>query len=409
MINPTDYFLYLPLLPQVTGGLLDSLRVTVSIPATLRHVKLVLGQAQKIDFDTRRVHVMDPEDHPVEIDYDRLVIAAGSVNKLLPIPGIADYAHGFRGIAEALYLHDHLTRQVELAQTTEDEAERMARLTFIVVGAGYTGTEVLVHGQRLTNSIMQSRSSLAGLKSRWILIDNADRVLPGLDERLSHSTMRVLKRREVDVRLGTSVEEATPAGVRLSDGTFIPTRTLVWCVGVRPDQLIDALRLPTKTGRLVVAGYLTVPGYPDVFACGDAAGVPDLTRPGELTPMTAQHAQRQGNVVARNVAASLGGGKARPYRHHDLGFVVDLGAPSAAADPFGVPISGPLAAAVTAGYHLLTLPANRGRVANDWLIGALTKRQAVQLGLVRGGEVPLDTRTPEHPPRRNDSRAQQIS
>src|SRR5215475_6918502 len=192
IVTPTDYFLYLPLLPQVTGGLLDSLRVTVSIPATLRHVKLVLGQAQKIDFETRRVHVVDPEDHPVEIDYDRLIIAAGSVNKLLPIPGIADYAHGFRGIAEALYLHDHLTRQVELAQTTEDEAERMARLTFIVVGAGYTGTEVLVHGQRLTNSIMRSRSSLAGLKSRWILIDNADRVLPGLDERLSRSTMRVL-------------------------------------------------------------------------------------------------------------------------------------------------------------------------------------------------------------------------
>jgi NADH:ubiquinone reductase (H+-translocating) len=409
MINPTDYFLYFPLLPQVAGGLLDPLRVTVSLPETLRHVRLVLGQAQMIDFDTRRVHVIDPEDRTVEIDYDRLVIAAGSVNKLLPIPGIADHAHGFRGMAEAMYLHDHLTRQVELARTTDDEAERAARLTFVVVGAGYTGTEVLVHGQRLTNSIMHARSSLAGSDTRWVLIDTADRVLPGLDERLSRSALRVLKRRNVDVRLGTSVEEATRDGVRLSDGTFVSTRTLVWCVGVRPDQLVDDLGLATKKGRLVVDEYLNVPGYPDVFACGDAAGVPDLTRPGELTAMTAQHAERQGKLAARNVAASLGGGKARAYRHHELGFVVDLGAPSAAADPLGVAISGPLAAAVTAGYHLLTLPANRGRVANDWLIGALTKRQAVQLGLVRGGEVPLDTRTPEHPPRRSDSRAQQKS
>src|SRR5690606_24204081 len=131
-------------------------------------------------------------------------------------------------------------------------------------------------------------------RPRWLLLDIADRVLPELDERLSRTTAEVLRRRGVEVRTNTTVDLAYAGGVRLSDGEDVPTRTLVWCVGVRPDPLVDAVRLPTRKGRLVVDEYLTVPGHPDAFACGDAAAVPDLTRPGEITPMTAQHAVRQG-------------------------------------------------------------------------------------------------------------------
>lgn len=400
LINPTDYFLYLPLLPQVAGGLLDARRVAVSLPGTLRHVELVLGEATGVDFGAHLVSVTDAEGAPREVPYDRLVIAAGSVNRLLPIPGIAENAHGFRGIPEALYLHDHLTRQVELAETAPTTAERTARLTFVVVGAGYTGTEVLAHGQRLTESIRRSRPRLARGKSRWLLLDTADRVLPGLDERLSRTADRVLRRRGVDIRLGCSVEEAMPEGVRLSDGSRIASHTLIWCVGVRPDPFVDAIGLHTDKGRLTVDAFLAVPGRDGVFACGDAAAVPDLTMPGQITAMTAQHAERQGKLAAANAAASLGYGRKREYRHHDLGFTVDLGGPSAAANPFGVSLSGLPAFAVTSGYHLMALPANRSRVAADWALGALMRRQAVQIGLVRSGEVPLLTASPEHPARR---------
>lgn len=134
-----------------------------------------------------------------------------------------------------------------------------------------------------------------------------------------------------------------------------------------------------------------MPDHPDMFACGDIAAVPDLTRPGELTGMTAQHAERQGRVAANNIAASLGHGERRAYRHRDLGFVVDLGGAKAAADPLGVPLSGIVAKAITRGYHLLALPSNRVRVATDWLLDAILHRQAVQFGLVRGSTVPLDT------------------
>src|SRR5204863_6666054 len=275
--------------------------------------------------------------------------------KLLPIPGVADHAHGFRSLAEALYLRDHLLRQLEIADLTDDPAERDARCTFVVVGAGYTGTEVAAAGHLLTRMAARRRPGLAGQKLRWMLIDLAPRVLPELDPRLSATARKVLSGRGMEIRTGTSVEHAFTGGVKLSDGEIVPTRSLIWCVGVRPDPLVERLGLPMQRGRLTVDEYLAVPGHPEVYACGDAAAVPDLTRPGSVTGMTAQHAQRQGKLVANNIAASygLGGGRTRrrPYRHQDLGFVVDLGGLKAAADPLGVRLSGLPAKAVTRGYH----------------------------------------------------------
>ncbi|MFC7891641.1 FAD-dependent oxidoreductase [Streptomyces sp. NPDC057381] len=396
LLNPTDYFLYLPLLPQVAAGILQPRRVSVSLSGTLPRVRLVLGEADGIDLDARTVHYADPEGGGGTLSYDRLVLAAGSVNKLLPIPGVAEHAHGFRGLPEALYLRDHVTRQVELAAAAGDRAECAARCTFVVVGAGYTGTEVAAHGQMYTDAQVRKHPMRTGMRPRWMLLDVAERVLPEMDERLSRTADRVLRQRGVDVRMGTSVKEATHDGVLLTDGTTVDTRTLVWCVGVRPDPLVESLGLPMERGRLLVDPHLQVPGRPELFACGDVAAVPDLYQPGQYTPMTAQHAWRHGKVCAQNVAASLGiGGERRAYRHRDMGFVVDLGGAKAAANPLGVPMSGPAAGAVTRGYHLAAMPGNRVRVAADWLLDAVLPRQAVQLGLVRSWSVPLESASPE--------------
>ncbi|WP_333778193.1 NAD(P)/FAD-dependent oxidoreductase, partial [Streptomyces sp. IBSBF 3136] len=397
LLNPTDYFLYLPLLPQVAAGALEARRVTVSLAGTLPGVRLLLGEAGRVDLDARTVHYTDPEGGTGAVGYDRLVLAVGSVNKLLPVPGVAEHAHGFRGLPEALYLRDHVTRQVELAAATGDPAIRAARRTFVVVGAGYTGTEVAAQMQLLTDSLAR-RHLPGGTRPRWMLLDVAPRVLPEMDERLSRTADRVLRARGVDVRMRTSVKEATPDGVLLTDGEFVASRTLVWCVGVRPDPLVEAVGQPLERGRLIVDPYLQVPGRPEVFACGDAAAVPDLEHPGGFTPMTAQHAWRQGRVAGENVAAALGlGRRRRAYRHRDLGFAVDLGGVHAAANPFGVPLSGLPAGLVTRGYHLAALPGNRVRVAADWLLDAVLPRQGVQLGLVRSWAVPLDTASPELP------------
>jgi NADH dehydrogenase len=286
-------------------------------------------------------------------------------------------------------------RQIELAEADPVAARRAARCTFVVVGAGYTGTEIAAHGKLFTDELAAHRPRLAGRLPQWMLLDVAPRVLPQLDRRLSDTADRVLRERGVQVNTGTSVAEATAGGVRLSDGRFVATRSLIWCVGVRPDPLVADLGLATEEGRLLVDEYLNIPGYPYAFACGDAAAVPDLTRPGKYTPMTAQHAVRQGKQAADNVAASYGVKTRKAYRHHDLGFAVDLGGAQAAANPLKIPLSGIAAAAVTAGYHLLELPGNRLRVVADWVFNAALPRQTIQLGLVPASAVPLDTASPE--------------
>ena len=151
ILNPTDYFLYLPLLPEVAGGVLDPRRVAIPLAETLPGVRIVLGRADGVDVGARTVSYRGADGDHGTLPYDRLVLAAGSVNKLLPIPGVAEHAHGFRGIAEALYLRDHVIRQLELADDESHPAERAARCTFVVVGAGYTGTEVAAQGQLLTH------------------------------------------------------------------------------------------------------------------------------------------------------------------------------------------------------------------------------------------------------------------
>jgi NADH dehydrogenase len=208
LVNPTDYFLYVPLLPEVATGILEPRRLTVSIADTLPDVRLVLGQVDGLDLDSRTVQYADPAGARGELSYDRLVIAAGSVNKLLPIPGIAEHAHGFRGIPEAVFLRDHLTEQLELADATDDRKARDALCTFVVVGAGYTGTEVAAHGVLYTELLRKRHPRLRDQRIRWLLLDVADRVLPELDERLSRTADEVLRQRGVEVRMGISVDEA---------------------------------------------------------------------------------------------------------------------------------------------------------------------------------------------------------
>jgi len=394
VINSTDYFLYLPLMPQVAGGMVEPRHICVSLPRRLRKARFVLGTVDHVDSRQKVVSWSGPEGASGQVGYDRLILTAGSVNKLLPIPGVAAYAHGFRSIAEAIYLRDHITRQLELAEVATDPHERAARCTFVVVGAGYTGTEVTAYGQRLTSRLARALPGLAGQEIRWMLLDLAPRVLAELDPRLSRTAERVLRRRGVEVLTGESVAEAGDGYIQLTTGDKFVTRSLIWCVGVRADPLVDGLNLGTNRGRLDVDPFMKVPGAQDIWACGDCAAVPDVTRPGQVCGMTAQHAERQGKLVARNVAASLGHGTSKEYKHRDLGFLVDLGGLAGAANPLHIPLSGPAANVVTKGYHLAAMTGNRTRVLTDWALNATTPTEATSFGVISAESVPLDVENP---------------
>ncbi len=345
-------------------------------------MRAIRGRVEKADLSGRTLIYTDPEDRSHELSWDRLVLTPGSVTRLFDIPGLATHARGLKSTAEALYLRDHVLEQLELASIDTDPAVAAGRRTVVVVGASYSGTELIAQLRALADAAAQ-QSGFDPASVRFLLLDLAEQVMPEVGEKLGRAAMDVLRSRGIDVRLGTTLKEVHADHVVLSDDSRVDTRTVAWVTGVTAAPLIETLGLPTEKGRLKVDANLQVPGHPDVFAAGDAAAVPDLTQPGKITPPTAQHAIRQGKALARNVAASLGYGSVKAYQHRNMGLVVDLGPHYAVANPLNVQLSGYPAKFVTRAYHLYAMPrfVNRWAVALAYLTDVLFARTVVSMGL----------------------------
>jgi NADH dehydrogenase len=383
LISATDHLCYSPLLPEVAAGRLDPRRIAVPLHAGLRRTRILQASVESVDFDRRTLDAVADHGPIGPVRWDRLALTTGSVTRTLPTPGLATHALGLKTLVEAQYLHDHVLRQLELADSTGDPAERRARLTFVVVGAGYTGTETAAQLQHMTVEQLDRFPRLSPQDLRWLLVDLAPAVLPELGARLGRAALHVIRARGMEVRLGTTVTAIDDRSVTLSDGSTVGACTVVWTVGVTPPELVRRLGLPVRRGRLVVDDHLQL--RDGVWAAGDSAGARDPFSAKDADyPPTAQHAQRQGVLIARNIAASLGRGRPRTYRHRDLGLVADLGGTAAVARPLGLPLTGPMAKVVTKGYHLYALPstANRLRVATDWAVNLVSRPIAAQLGLV---------------------------
>ncbi len=382
IISPVDYMLYTPLLPDVAGGLVDARFVAIPLANALRGVQAIRGRVDEVDLSQRTVTYTDPEERSRALPWDRLVLTPGSVTRLFDVPGLAEHARGLKSTAEALYLRDHLLEQLELADVDDDPGRRRARRTIVVVGASYSGTELAVQLRALADSAAKQIGFDPG-EVKFLLLDLAEQVMPEVGEKLGAAALRVLKSRGIDVRLGVTLKEVHPEHVVLSDDSLVRTHTVAWVAGVTGAPLIENLGLPTERGRLKVNTELEVPGHPGVFAAGDAAAVPDVTEPGKITPPTAQHATRQGKVLARNVAASLGIGKPKRYKHRNMGLVVDLGPRNAVANPLNIQLSGIPAKIVTRAYHVYAIPrfVNRWAVALAYLTDLAFDRSVVSFGL----------------------------
>lgn len=389
LVSPNDYMLYTPLLPDVAGGLIDPRYVAVPLANELPGVSLRPGCVDRVDLANHTLHMSDCVPGDEEMGWDRLVLTPGSVTKLFGVPGVVEHARGLKTVAEALYLREHFLHQLQLAEYESDPQVRRARRTVVVVGASYAGTELVAQMHALAEDHAQQRGHAPG-QARFVLLDLADRVMPEVGERLGDQALDSLRERGIDVRLGTSLEELTAERASLTDGDVVDTRTVAWVTGVTGAPMLETLGLPLQQGRLTVDTHLAVPGHPDIFAAGDAAAVPDLAKgdPNAITPPTAQHAVRQGRAVARNVAASLGVGRGRRYKHRDLGLVVDLGPGYAVANPLGLRLSGWPAKIAARGYHLAALPraANRWSTALAWAVEAASERPLSRLGLVSAEE-----------------------
>ncbi|MFF2602149.1 NAD(P)/FAD-dependent oxidoreductase [Streptomyces californicus] len=384
LVTPFSYQLYLPLLPQVASGVLTPQSVAVSLRRSRRHrTRIVPGGAIGVDPQAKVCVIRKITDEIVEEPYDYIVLAAGSVTRTFDIPGLLDNARGMKTLAEAAYVRDHVIAQLDLADASQDEAERASRLQFVVVGGGYAGTETAACLQRLTTNAVKHYPRLDPRLIKWHLIDIAPKLMPELGDKLGLAALDVLRKRNIEVSLGVSIDKAGPEEVTFTDGRMLPCRTLIWTAGVAASPLIGTLGAETVRGRLAVTPQFALPGSDGVFAAGDAAAVPDLAKgDGAICPPTAQHAMRQGKVLADNLIASLRGRPLQDYVHKDLGLVVDLGGKDAVSKPLGIELRGLPAQAVARGYHWSALRTNvaKTRVMTNWMLNAVAGDDFVRTG-----------------------------
>src|SRR5712691_1292135 len=316
LVNDVNFLLYTPFLPEAAAGTLEPRHVVTPLRDILRRTYLRLGAITGHDPASRTVEVRNHEGETDEVRHDALLLALGSVSRVLPVPGLDRHAIGFKSLADAIWLRNHVVETLEAANDTEDPARREEQLTYVFVGGGYAGLEALAELQDFAADAMERypRARLHGM--RWVLVEATGRVLPETDPGLAEYALRELRGRGIDIRLGTTLDEVTATSARLSTGETLPTRTVVWTAGVAPHPSLRTLSVPLdERGRVPVDEYLRVEGLERVWAVGACAAVPNPD--GGISPGTAQQAVLQGPVAARNIAADLGVGSPRPFRYRD--------------------------------------------------------------------------------------------
>jgi NADH dehydrogenase len=391
LVSPENFFTFTPLLPEAASGTLEPRHAVIPLRQLLPRTEVLAGSVAALDVAARHAEIEDLNGERHEVDYRALLLAPGSMPTTLPVPGLREHAVGFKTLPDAIWLRNRVLRQLEAAEATENLPLRRELLTFTFVGAGYAGVEALAELESLARDALRTYGGLQRRDLRWVLVEAADRILPGLDPRLAEYSVRQLRQRGVEVYLSTRMTSCDGGTVVLSDDRVPAYRsaTIVWTAGQRPSALPrDAGLTVDERGRVPVDDHLRVDGVPDVWAVGDAAAVPDPD--GGLCPPTAQHALRQGATAGTNVAASLGVGAAQPFRYRSRGLAVTLGKHRGTAQVRRFVFTGPLAWWMGRSYHLLMLPGlvRRVRVVSDWTIALLFARDVSQLGAL-GSPTPL--------------------
>ncbi|MGZ4130895.1 MAG: NAD(P)/FAD-dependent oxidoreductase, partial [Actinomycetota bacterium] len=319
VVNPENFMLYQPFLPEVASGNIEPRHVVVPLRQVLRHARIVVGEVTRIAHDKRTATVRTDDGETFELGYDVVVVGAGSRSRVLPVPGLAERGIGFKSVAEAIYLRNHVIGRLDEAAETPDPERRRAALSFVFVGGGYAGVEAMAELEDMASAAMKYYPQLRREDMRWVLVEATGTILPEIGPDLASYVRRHLEERGIEVMLETRLESAEGGVMKLSSGESFAADTLVWTAGVKPEPVAEHSGFPVdERGRVVVDEYLRVRGIEGAWAAGDNAAVPDLLT-GGTAPPTAQHALREARRLGRNIAATLTGGPLEPFRHRNLG------------------------------------------------------------------------------------------
>ncbi|MFI1398224.1 NAD(P)/FAD-dependent oxidoreductase [Streptomyces sp. NPDC020681] len=364
LISDSNFLLFTPLLVGVASSTVEARHVSAPVRAGLDHVNFLHGRVARIDPQTRNAYVSAGREGMLRVPYDQLVLAVGAVPYYFDLPGVGEHAFPLKSIEDATRLRNHVLGALERADLEPDPAEQVRLLTFVVAGGGFAGTELAAELFDLVHDVLHLYPRLHGLEPRFVIVHPGERLLPELTASLGLYAQRKLGGRGIEVRLGVRVATATAQDITLTSGETIPTRTLAWTAGNRPNPLVQQVMPPPLT----VEATMQVPGVHGLWALGDCVKIPDPT--GGVYPPTAQHALREGKAVAGNIAAVLGGRRPSPFRFGGLGVLVSLGHRTAAGEIFGRRVSGFLAWALWRSVYLSKLPSveKRLRVMADWAL-----------------------------------------
>jgi NADH dehydrogenase len=389
LVSRDNFFLFTPMLHEVAASDLDITNIVSPIRKMLSSVRFVAAAVQRIDLDNRSVDLAHGrENHRHALGYDHLVIALGAVTNFFGIPGLPERALTMKSLGDAIELRNRLIANLEEANFECCEAERNRLLTFVVAGAGFAGVETIAAMNDFVRDAVRFYPQLSSEIVRMVLVDPGDVILPECGRSLGRYAERKLIERQVEIRLNCRVTGVSEYQVELSDATAVETSTLIWTAGTAPNPLLETLPCRTERGRITVNEFMEVPGYPGVWALGDCALVPD-PKTGKPQPPTAQHARRQGKVVAQNIQATLHHQAKKAFSFSTLGQLAAIGRRTGVANIFGIHFSGIVAWWLWRTIYLSKLPRleKKIRVMFDWTLDLLFSKDLVQFLMIKSETV----------------------
>jgi len=330
LLDKNGFHQFQPLLYQVATAELTPSDIAFDLDE-------IFSEHGRVEVRTAEVTALDPTNRAVTladgsmIRGDALVVSAGAQPNFFSVPGAAEHAFPLYSLADAERVR---SRALQLFADAAADPSRLAEgaLTFVVVGAGPTGIEIAGALSELVHDVMPARyPDLDVSTAKIIVIDHGDVPLNGFSDAAHDYAAKQLDARGVELMLGGAVTEVAPDHVAVSGGITIPTHLTVWGGGEKPAQIVAESGLPTgHGGRITVARDLTVPGFPGVYAVGDAANVPGDD--GATLPQLGSVAQQSGDWAGRNILAALGGEERSPFEYHDKGIMAMIGRRAAIAE-----------------------------------------------------------------------------